>query len=45
MSLNKAYLSFQQNHIKEVIENKFNIKDEDIIDMIHQIWNNKNDIK
>ena len=33
------------NHLDEVIQNTFSIKNEDIIDMISQIWYNDNKIK
>ena len=45
LALKNAYLSFKQNHLDEVIQNTFSIKNEDIIYMISQIWYNDNKIK
>ena len=45
LALKNAYLSFQQKHLNEIIQNKFSIKNEDIIDIISHIWYNDNEIK
>ena len=42
LALKNSSLSFQQNHLNEVIQNTFSIKNEDIINMISQIWYNDN---
>ena len=45
MVLKNKYLNYQQKHLKEICEHTFNIKDEDIIDIIKEIWYIENDIK
>ena len=45
LALKNSYLSFQQNHLNEVIQNTFSIKNEDIINMISQIWYNDSIIR
>ena len=45
MTLKKYYLNFQQNNLDAIMNNKFFVKDEDILNMIHKIWYNEEDIK
>ena len=45
MALKKYYLNFKQNNLDSIINNKFFVKDEDILNMIHKIWYNEEDIK
>lgn len=45
MALKKEYLKLQQKRINQIFENQFTITNEDIIEMISNIWYNENDIK
>ena len=44
-ALKEKYLNYQQTHINDITENKFTLKDEDIIRFIDEIWNKENIIK
>lgn len=45
MALKKEYLKLQQKRINQIYENHFTITNEDIIEMISNIWYNENDMK
>ena len=45
MALKKEYLKFQQQHLNDIVENKFTISNEDMIKIINDIWKDNNYIK
>ena len=45
MALKKEYLKFQQQHLNDIVENKFTVTNEDMIKIINDIWQDKNYIK
>ena len=45
MALKKEYLKFQQQHLNDIVENKFTITNEDMIQIINDIWQDNNYIK
>ena len=45
IALKKNYLNYQQKHLDDIFHNQFTIKNEEIINMIYEIWSNENDIK
>ena len=38
MALKKEYLKFQQQHLNDIVENKFNITNKNMIKIINDIW-------
>ena len=42
MALKKEYLKFQQQHLNEIVENKFTITNEEMIKIINNIWQDHN---
>ena len=45
MALKKEYLKFQQQHLSDIVENKYNITNEDMTKIINYILQDNNYIK